>query len=115
MLLTIEPFDVILEWDPLTKLSFDTKMSNHQLNAIAYGPLGSINGNFVYTDKSNKRIKLGDVLGPGKHKITMKFIPNNTNNYKSAKIITKIFIVKKEPNYIKIKFSSEKYTHIKYN
>ncbi len=75
-----------ITWPVPSPISYGTPLSDAQLNAVA-----SVSGSFVYAPA------LGDVLAPGKHKLSLVFTPDETERYAKAQA-TVMLLVEGLPN-----------------
>jgi Flp pilus assembly CpaE family ATPase len=65
-----------IKWETPAPISYGTPLSSDQLNATS-----SVPGNFVYSPAA------GDVLTAGRHKLHVRFIPEDTVKYETAQSI----------------------------
>lgn len=71
----------IIEWPVPSPISYGTPLSEAQLNATA-----SAHGAFVYSPA------LGDVLAPGKHKLSVSFTPEDPERHAAAQAMVSLLV-----------------------
>jgi hypothetical protein len=69
-------------WPEIQPITSTTKLGNQQLNAIA-----DVEGTFTYS------VEPGSLLKLGKHTISVKFTPKNTNNYDVVTTLNQLRVV----------------------